>query len=127
LAAVSEGRNATLGGCIIVAGETAPIEVCRESNAVQSSRETGALFDNRWKVLCAVDAGGMTLRALGEDGLLQCPGWRDGGYSRRALLGSPSLWQNDELIAAPFAGRSRFCDISLVPPPQSFLSSILKH
>lgn len=128
LAALAGGRNATLGGCILVTGQTAPIEVCREPNAVQPSKGVDALFDNRWQVRCAPGTGGdLTLRALGEDGLLECPGWRDSGYSRWSLLGSPSVWQNDELIAAPFAVRSRTCDVSLVPQPQSFLTSILKH
>lgn len=128
LAALCEGRNATLGGCILVTGKTAPIEVCREPNAVQPSHDLGALFDNRWQVRCAPDTGGgLTLRALGGDGLRKCPGWRDSGHSRWALMGSPSVWQNDELIAAPFAVRSRTCDVSLVPRPQSFLTSILKH
>lgn len=128
LAAVGAGRNATLGGCILVTGENAPIEVCREPNAVQPSDDIAALFDSRWKLRCKLaSGGGFRLRALGEDGLQQCPGWRDSGYSRWALLGSPSVWQNDELIAAPFAVRSRTCDVSLVPQPQSFLSSILKH
>jgi tRNA(Ile)-lysidine synthase len=128
LAAVAAGRNATLGGCIIVTGENAPIEVCREPNAVQPSSDLAALFDSRWQVRCDPAAGaGLTLRALGEDGLLHCPDWRDSGYSRWALMGSPSAWQNDELIAAPFAVRSRTCEVNLLPRRQSFLTSIVKH
>lgn len=128
LAAIGAGRNATLGGCILVTGETLPIEVCREPKAVQPSADINAVFDNRWQVRCDAAAGaGLTLRALGEDGLPQCPGWRKSGHSRWALLGSPSVWRKDELIAAPFAVRSRTCDVSLVPRQQSFLTSILKH
>ena len=128
LAAIAAGRNATLGGCIIVTGETALIEVCREPNAVQPSTDLTAPFDNRWQVRCDAATGpGLALRALGDDGLQQCPGWRDSGYSRWALMGSPSVWQKDELIAAPFAVTSRTCEVNLLPRPQSFLTSILKH
>lgn len=127
LSAIAERRTLTLGGCIVVTGDGALTEVCREPNAVRPAHDLAALFDGRWRLRCSAGAGDLTLRALGEDGLTRCADWRDSGYSRWALLGSPSVWQNDELIAAPFASRTRICDASLVPPPQSFLSAIVKH
>jgi tRNA(Ile)-lysidine synthase len=127
LAAISDNRNATLGGCIVAVEKKAGVEVCREPKAVPESQDASALFDGRWRIEADLASGNRLLRALGEEGLAQCPGWRDSGYSRRALMASPSLWQNGELLAAPFVFKTPACEVSLAPQLNSFLTTIMKH
>lgn len=44
------------------------------------------------------------IQPLGERGLNLCTGWRDTALlPRRSLLASPSIWQDETLIAAPIA------------------------
>jgi len=56
----------------------------------------------RWQIE-GPEVGSLTLRALGPDGLPQCPDWRASGLPRAALLTAPSLWDQGRLISAPHA------------------------
>lgn len=105
IAGLAEGQAATLDGCqaLVRRGE---IWLFREYNAVRDHRVPVAhLWDKRWR---AVPSGGSPegaeLRALGPDGLAQCPNWRSLGRPRAMLLSTPAIWQGAQLLAAPLAG-----------------------
>ncbi len=127
LAAMNARQTYTLNGCILVSGKGAHAELCREPNAVMSQPASTGLFDGRWQVEIADAPANATLGALGAMGLTQMPNWRASGHSRWALLGSPALWQNDQLIAAPFVVTSNTCRVILLPDSENFYTSILTH
>ncbi|EDQ04983.1 tRNA(Ile)-lysidine synthase [Sulfitobacter indolifex] len=105
IAGLAEGQAATLDGCqaLVRRGE---IWLFREYNAVRDLRvPVNHLWDKRWR---AVPSGGAPegaeLRALGPEGLAQCPNWRSLGRPRAMLLSTPAIWQGAQLLAAPLAG-----------------------
>ena len=105
LAAIAEGRDATLWGCRIKVSH-AEIRVVREPRAVAGlACPPDQLWDNRWRVAGPSERG-MEVRALGAEGLRACKVWRDTGISRDALIVSPAIWHEDVLVAAPLAGFS---------------------
>jgi tRNA(Ile)-lysidine synthase len=109
LAAIAQGRDTTLAGCRIRAGQ-ARFRVVREPRAVaglvtRAGIGGAVVWDGRWQVDGPFDAD-VQVRALGADGLLHCKEWRRLGISRDALLVSPAIWSDTALIAAPFAGFS---------------------
>ncbi|WP_374642598.1 tRNA lysidine(34) synthetase TilS [Tabrizicola sp.] len=91
LAAMHEGRDATLAGCRHRKGW-----IAREARALRGIE--GGLWDGRWRV-----TGAGEVRALGEAGLRQCD-WRATGLPREVIAVAPGLWQGDRLLAAPAAG-----------------------
>lgn len=105
IAGLAEGQAAALAGCqaLLRRGE---IWVFREYNAVRDLRvHVDQLWDGRWR---AIPLEGQPpeaeLRALGPEGLAQCPDWRSLGRPRAALLSTPAIWQGPRLLAAPLAG-----------------------
>jgi tRNA(Ile)-lysidine synthase len=97
------GRH-TLAGCVVSRRGTL-WRIAREWAAVQGVEgPTDAPWDGRWW-LAGPHEPGLTVRALGPDGLAQCPGWRAGGLPRASLLASPAVWRGAVLVAAPLAGR----------------------
>lgn len=102
-AAIGQGRGATLAGCRLRPGERA-FRITREPRAVAGlAAPTAALWDGRWR-LTGPHAAGLTVRALGAEGLRQCPSWRETGLDRATLTVSPAIWLGDRLVAAPLAG-----------------------
>ena len=94
-------QPATLAGCRFIPDKT-HILAFREAKPVATLRSPAhALWDNRWRITPA--PLNHEIAALGAHGLAQCPNWRTTGHPRAALLSSPALWLNDQLIAAPFA------------------------
>lgn len=103
-----EGRTVTLAGVIMSpqtdgwtrltreAAATTPVEIGQDA-----ARERGATWDKRWYLEGPMTSG-LTLRALGE-AVRDCPDWRASGLPRVSLLGSPSVWQGANLLAAPLA------------------------
>lgn len=101
--ALDLGRDATLAGCRFRQRKD-QVFIAREARAVAGvSSPLGQLWDNRWRITGPQDPA-LRLRALGAEGLLACPNWRDTGFSRDQLLVCPAIWQEDRLIAAPLAG-----------------------
>ena len=97
------GRRHTLQGALL-GGNRALITISREHQAVRHlTTPTDTLWDNRWQLSGPHDPS-LEVRALGETGLLSCPGWRATGVPRASLLASPAVWRDDQLIAAPVAG-----------------------
>ncbi len=103
LSAVLSGQKATLNGCVIML-EAGCIRVMRELAAVQGVvTASDALWDGRF-AFTGPHRAGLNIAALGEQGLQQCPDWRETGLPRASLLAAPAVWDNDVLVAAPLAG-----------------------
>lgn len=117
----------TLAGCLISPIGTDAFEVCREANAVVETQDLSGAFDGRWQVHCGSDLLPLTLRALGKDGILQRPNWRQSAESRNAILSTPSIWYNNELMSVPLLDKDGPCNCTLLHGAQSFFSSILTH
>lgn len=103
VAAARAGRSATLAGVQVVPG-LGELRLTREFAAVRDlSTPTTTLWDGRWR-LSGPHAPGLTLKALGAEGLSACPAWRDTGRPRTALLATPAVWSESGLVAAPLVG-----------------------
>ncbi|MEY8840489.1 tRNA(Ile)-lysidine synthetase, partial [Cribrihabitans sp. XS_ASV171] len=70
---------------------------------------------------------GAVIRALGPDGLFQCPDWRETGRPRQSLLASPSVWKDERLLAAPCAGEARGWAARRIGGEEEFYASLLSH
>lgn len=107
LQAVLAGQGGTLAGCRVLnrAGE---VWICREFNAVKDQVcPPGGLWDGHWRLAAHSAqplAGEVEIRALGPEGLAQCPDWRETGLPRPVLEATPAAWSGTTLIAAPAAG-----------------------
>lgn len=103
---LSQGRGGTLQGCRITL-INGVVSVFREARAVKDlTCASDQIWDNRWQMI-GPHAPGLTIRALGADGLRACPDWRASQIPRQALLVSPAIWSGNALIAAPVAGFSQ--------------------
>jgi len=103
LAAITEGRDATLAGCRLRVAATS-VHILREPKAIAGLLSpTDQCWDNRWQLDGPHDVA-LHVRALGPDGLRSCKDWRATGLSRDILLVTPAVWQADTLISAPLAG-----------------------
>lgn len=118
--AILAGRDATLAGCRIrIKGD---IQILREPRAVGPAVASDQIWDHRWR-MDGPHAPGLTLRALGTDGLEACKDWRACGIAREMLLVSPSIWCETTLIAAPLAGFGvGWTPLSLLPYAKFILS-----
>lgn len=119
--ALRDGRDATLGG-VRFRRSADRLIIAREPRAVMGPVACGAIWDHRWRVEGPAEPG-LTLAALGADGLRRCPGWRDHG-PREALAVSPAIWRGADLVAAPLAGIGPGWSARCVP---SFGMFILAH
>jgi len=66
-------------------------------------------WDNRWELVGEPgsqpeSAPGLAIGALGTSGLAARPHWRASGLAREALLTTPAIWRENELVAAPLLG-----------------------
>ncbi len=86
----------TLGGVIgwVAQGR---VWLAREYQAVRGLK--GSPFDGQWRIEGPLE--GMDIRALGAEGLQQCPDWRDLGVPRRVLLPLPGVWDAVRLVWSP--------------------------
>lgn len=131
-AAFIDADTHTLGGCVV--GLTRPkgaarheLRITREWNAVKDGDcPTRQVWDGRWR-LDGPHARDLRVRALGEDGLKQCPDWRGTGLPRVSLLASPSVWRGEALISAPIAGLSGGWTARLAPGRDDFAKSLLSR
>lgn len=129
--AISSGTGATVDGCqIMLFGGR--IWIFREFQAVKYSvSDPGQLWDGRWRVVTTgptpVPDGGLEVRALGPDGLLQCPDWRDKGRPHASLLSSPAVFSGDQLVAAPVAGYGQNWYAEIDGGEESFFAALLTH
>ncbi|WP_437436505.1 tRNA lysidine(34) synthetase TilS [Ruegeria arenilitoris] len=124
--AISAGKSATLGGCLLTP-EGKKIWISRELRAVRDQvADPGDLWDNRWIVTGPQDAGA-EIRALGEEGVAQLENWRDLGRPKATLLSSPAVWSGDTILSAPLAGHASGWHIQMAANRPEFYASILSH
>ncbi|MDA8747242.1 tRNA lysidine(34) synthetase TilS [Litoreibacter sp.] len=120
------GRTCTAHGCLLTAKDDT-IRITRELNAVKDIvSDTNSLWDGRWR-FDGPHVMGLSVAALGEVGISECPDWRDSGLPRVSLLASPAVWRGDELVAAPLAGFANGWCVRLTRSREQFLSSLLSH
>jgi tRNA(Ile)-lysidine synthase len=123
---IGKGRRATLQGCLVMP-RLATIRVTRELAAVGKPVSVGVgLWDGRWQI-SGPQASGLTVQALSETGLAQCPDWRLAGLPRPTVLSSPSIWQDERLVAAPIAGNSHGWTVKLTCGKEDFISTLIVH
>ncbi len=128
-AGIAEGKRTTLMGCLILPRKAA-LRVVREPAAAEAATEVavGQIWDGRWQVTGPTEPEKkMTIRALGEMGLVQCPDWRAGGLPRPTVLSSPAVWQGTRLIAAPLAGKAEGWRAEPIKSEADFFNSIILH
>ncbi|WP_417586967.1 tRNA lysidine(34) synthetase TilS [Pararhodobacter oceanensis] len=106
---VTEGGM--LSGCVL-SDEGAHLRLAREAQAVAGQVvPVGEIWDQRWTAT-GPKTDNAQIAATGTQGLAQLsaqaksglhPHWRDSGLSEATLRATPAIWQNQRLIAAPFA------------------------
>lgn len=121
-----EGRGATLGG-VRLFYQRGRIWICREGRAVAGCQVAlEEVWDGRWRILVK-ETKDCSIRALGEDGLRQCPDWRESGLPAPVLAVTPALWRGPALLAAPLLRRANECEAELIRGEEEFHASFLSH
>ncbi len=124
--AALQGRRTTLHGCLVMPTKR-EFRITREAAAVASLVAPATeRWDSRWR-LTGPSAADLTLRALGETGLAQCPDWRASGHPRATLLAAPAVWAGDLLVAAPLAGRALGWSAELHRGDDDFFTTLIVH
>jgi len=123
---LSIGKDHTLMGCHIIS-DGIFAEVCREVSKIESIKDFSKPFDNKWVLTNNISYDGLVIGPLGEEGLLQCEGWRKLKFSRISLMGSPAIWKDNVLIAAPMAGLEMNWKCYLTKDYKNFFSMIVTH
>ena len=130
LADVNAGRTRSLHGALM-RREGAEIRIFREHAAVIGLKGIpGQPWDRRWIVTGPenlVQDNALAVMALGEEGLAQCPDWRETGLPRASLLATPAVWKGEELLAAPLAGKGRGWQARLLHGGGHYFATILSH
>ena len=125
-AKLSNGIDHTLLGCHIVTDGVIG-EVCREVSKIGSTSDFKMPFDDRWLVSGGDLNDGLILSPVGERGLPQFKKWRELGASRISLLGTPAIWQNETLIAAPMVHPDAIWSCRLKKDDHDFFTSVVTH
>ncbi|MEP5730587.1 MAG: tRNA lysidine(34) synthetase TilS [Sulfitobacter sp.] len=130
LRALQNGQAGTLDGCH-VRRIAADIWIFREHNAVADAlASTNEVWDQRWQMVpnrTKQHNDALTVRALGFDGLEQCPDWRATGRPHVVLQSTPSIWLGDELISAPLAGFEESWQAELTSGEGAFFAALISH
>lgn len=92
------GGARTLAGCVI-RGTGDGVAVRREPARVRPPVPAGQVWDGRWRTTAAA---GLTVGALGEDGLAAFPDWRAAGLPREVLLATPAYRDGARIVAHPW-------------------------
>ena len=129
--ALSLGKAATTDGCQVLR-RGAELWIFREYNAVRDvTCGLGEAWDGRWRVTAETqsthDRAALEIRALGAEGLGQCPDWRASGCPRAVLLGTPAVWSEDKFIAAPLAKPDPNWHAALESGADGFDAALLSH
>jgi len=125
---LQRGAKATLAGCIADATGADQITITREFSMVcRQICPPDQIWDGRWRLGGGAWHPDLEVRALGETGLETCPGWRETGLSRTALLATPALWIKSDCIAAPLAARPQGWSCRLLKGEKHYFTSILSH
>ena len=104
------------------------IRISREPKAVAgATSKAGEIWDGRWRITGPEPEAGVEIRALGETALIGLGDRRTTDLPRTSLIASPSVWKNNELLAAPLAGWPNGWSAELEKGANHFYSSILSH
>jgi tRNA(Ile)-lysidine synthase len=123
---IAAGRRATVHGCLVQPGRV-QVRIGREFNAVAGTRAPApGVWDGRWRLQGPAEDG-LEIRALGPEGLAQCPDPRASGLPRATLLASPAVWDGDHLVAAPLAGVGGNWRAEIFAPHDSPFRRIISH
>jgi tRNA(Ile)-lysidine synthase len=116
LRAIAAKKTATLHGCVLIPQPENLLRISREFSAVEGVvAPAGTTWDGRISITKYQKS--YEIRVLGPSGLAQCSQWRESGRPRLALLASPSLWQEETLLAAPMAHFGPKDMLKVVSPP----------
>ena len=116
LRAIETKKIFSLHGCVLIPQSGNLLRISREYAAIEGvTARCPALWDQRY--FAPNYNKSYEIRALGSLGLSLCPDWRAIGRPRIALKSSPSLWQDDQLIAAPQAGFAQKDVLQVVSTP----------
>ncbi len=124
--ALRAGRSFTLHGCLVTA-RGGDLRISREYQAVRHmTAGAGAIWDRRWRIL-SPDNIGLQVRALGDPGIAQLPGWRATGRPRAHLRALPALWSGNLVVASPLTGPANGVRAELIHGPDHFVASFISH
>lgn len=130
ITAALEGRAATLGGCRMTPGR-GRLRITREARAVAGLEvAVDQPWDGRWRLTGPENSGdssGLTIRALGLDGLAQLAGAEGAAVPRLSLLASPAVWRGEALVAAPLAGHGAGWSAACTAPNGALSAAPLSH
>ena len=121
-----KGKAHTISGCHVITNGTSA-EICREVSKITLSNNFSDEFDGRWILHSEMSKDQLNIGPLGEKGLGQFPEWRQLNISRISILGSPAIWKDDFLIAAPMMGMDNGWRCVLKKDSQNFYSTIVTH
>ncbi len=121
LSALGQSKRLTLHGVDCLCDEV-QVHMVREPERAQAAVPMGAVWDQRWLVQ---GAGEGEVAALGEEGLLSCPDWRETGFDRRSLMATPAVWKSGRIVAAPCAGLENGYKAELIGGPDGYFAAIL--
>lgn len=130
MSSLRKGQAATADG-VHIRSVNGRIWVFRELNAVRDAQSgPEGLWDDRWRVSpgeAKVHDTDLEVRALGEEGLLQCPDWRASGRPHEVLLSTPAVWKGDTVVAAPLAGLHQKWHADIDGGGETFFAALLTH
>lgn len=132
MAALRKGQGGTADG-VQARRIGKHIWVFRELDAVrQVETPPDSLWDDRWRIEAAApdptaSAADLRVRALGEVGLQQCPGWRETKRPHAVLLSTPAVWRGDEVVSAPLAGFGQTWHADVDGGEDTFFAALLTH
>lgn len=128
--ALRKGQAGTLDG-VQARRIKGRIWIYRELNAVRPHGcAVGQVWDDRWHIVPpegVTDTDGLKVRPLDEDGILQCPDWRETGRPHDVLLSTPSIWKRETLVSAPLAGVGQTWHAVLNGGKDAFFAALLVH
>ncbi|MEP3948344.1 tRNA lysidine(34) synthetase TilS [Ascidiaceihabitans sp.] len=124
---IRDGVGHTLHGCQIQR-EGNTLWIYREFNAIKDlTSDIGDAWDDRWYVEGEEEDPVYRVRALGADGLAQIKDWRELGVPRAALMVTPGVFLNGELIAAPAVEDTDEWSVELEGGANGFFGALLSH
>ena len=116
-------EDCSLHGCLI-RQHAGRLIVRREPARVEGQVAAGTIWDGRWETS---GPAGVTVAALGEAGLAQCPDWRETGHKREILLATPAFWRERELLANPFVKQHASCHAALRGGKMAYFINIVRR
>lgn len=130
IAAALDGRAATLGGCRMTPGH-GRLRITRELRAVAGAEvAVDQVWDGRWRLTgpeMGLDSSGLTIRALGLEGLARLEGAEGAVVPRLSLMVSPAVWRGEVLVAAPLAGMAHGWQADCAAPNGPLSAAPLSH